>query len=267
MHNYYEILGITKEATIDDVKTIHKKLARIYHPDASNSNFTETHMKKINTAFDVLSDPMKRAEYDNELLEESMYEFQQDDNSYSTTQETQQDEYTYAQSSFHQNQEQNYYSSEATFNRVDKEEFFQWLAHSKLKYSLIFAVSTILLVIIALFPFWLDTYVQSGKVFIHSRIGEIVSPYNSVISFIIYTVVLVVLIAVGVFLAFKGFKNAREAAYYNDRYNIRSILLLILNVLLIISCIIILIIPLLFLFLLLLIPGIVIIYIKEKIFG
>lgn len=68
--NYYEILGVSKTATADELKSAYRKLAKQYHPDlyttksdAEKKN-AEEKFKEINHAYDVLSDEQKRAAYD-----------------------------------------------------------------------------------------------------------------------------------------------------------------------------------------------------------
>lgn len=63
--DYYNILGVSKDASQEDIKKAFKKLARKYHPDL-NPNDPEAHRKfqKINEANEVLSDPEKRKKYD-----------------------------------------------------------------------------------------------------------------------------------------------------------------------------------------------------------
>lgn len=62
--NYYEILGVKRDATNDEIKKAFKKLARQHHPDAGGD---EAVFKDISNAFDVLSNKEKRAEYDDML--------------------------------------------------------------------------------------------------------------------------------------------------------------------------------------------------------
>lgn len=62
--DYYKILGV--EATADDkaIKTAYRKLARKYHPDVSKERDAEEKFKEVNEAYEALSNPEKRAEYD-----------------------------------------------------------------------------------------------------------------------------------------------------------------------------------------------------------
>ena len=62
--DYYEVLGVPRDATADDLKKAFRKLARKYHPDVSKEKDAEARMKDVNEAYAVLSDPEKRAAYD-----------------------------------------------------------------------------------------------------------------------------------------------------------------------------------------------------------
>lgn len=62
--DYYGILGVARNATLEEVKKAFRKLARKYHPDISREADAEARMKEINEAYAVLSDPSKRAAYD-----------------------------------------------------------------------------------------------------------------------------------------------------------------------------------------------------------
>ena len=62
--NYYDILGVSKDASAEEIKKAYLKLAKKYHPDTSKEDNAEEMMAKINEAYDVLSDERKRAKYD-----------------------------------------------------------------------------------------------------------------------------------------------------------------------------------------------------------
>lgn len=65
--NLYEILGISPFASSDEIKKAYKKLVRIYHPDVNKSLDADIKFKLLNNAYDVLSDEVKRKNYDNIL--------------------------------------------------------------------------------------------------------------------------------------------------------------------------------------------------------
>ncbi|MBP7555511.1 MAG: J domain-containing protein [Chitinophagaceae bacterium] len=65
MINHYQILGLLKSATINEIKSAYRKLALQFHPDRNNgSKISEELFKYISESYEVLSDPSKKAIYD-----------------------------------------------------------------------------------------------------------------------------------------------------------------------------------------------------------
>ncbi|MEE4185996.1 MAG: DnaJ C-terminal domain-containing protein [Gammaproteobacteria bacterium] len=62
--DYYEVMGLQRDATQDEVKRAYRKLARKYHPDVSTEPDAEAQFKAVGEAYAVLKDPDKRAAYD-----------------------------------------------------------------------------------------------------------------------------------------------------------------------------------------------------------
>ena len=63
--NFYDVLGVSRDASQDEIKKSFRKLAQKYHPDAGGD---EDKFKEISEAYETLSDPAKRKEYDQVLM-------------------------------------------------------------------------------------------------------------------------------------------------------------------------------------------------------
>lgn len=62
--DYYEVLGLTKGASDDEIKKAYRKLSKQYHPDINKAEDAEDKFKEISEAYEILSDPQKKAAYD-----------------------------------------------------------------------------------------------------------------------------------------------------------------------------------------------------------
>jgi len=63
--DYYEVLGVSRDADENEIKKAYRKLAKQYHPDLHpNDKEAEARFKEINEAYAILSDPQKRKQYD-----------------------------------------------------------------------------------------------------------------------------------------------------------------------------------------------------------
>lgn len=73
--NYYEILQVSQKATDAEIKSSYKVLVKKYHPDLypGDKDFAEQKIKEINEAYEVLSNPEKKAEYDEYLAPKPQY--------------------------------------------------------------------------------------------------------------------------------------------------------------------------------------------------
>nr|WP_153368507.1 molecular chaperone DnaJ [Candidatus Phytoplasma sacchari]KAB8122862.1 molecular chaperone DnaJ [Candidatus Phytoplasma sacchari] len=62
--DYYEILGLTKNASLDDIKKAYRKFSKKYHPDLCKDSNAAEKFKEVQEAYQVLSDPQKKSDYD-----------------------------------------------------------------------------------------------------------------------------------------------------------------------------------------------------------
>ena len=69
IRTYYHVLGVSREATLEEITAAKNALAKVYHPDANMSNGIDTtaYMQEILEAYRVLSNPERRAKYDRKL--------------------------------------------------------------------------------------------------------------------------------------------------------------------------------------------------------
>src|SRR6201985_359955 len=62
--DFYQILGVARDASQDEIQRAYRKLARTYHPDVNHDPGAEDRVKEASEAYDVLSDPETRRRYD-----------------------------------------------------------------------------------------------------------------------------------------------------------------------------------------------------------
>jgi molecular chaperone DnaJ len=62
--DYYEVLGVSKNADASEIKKAYRKLAKMFHPDANDSPDAEEKFKEVQEAYEVLGDAQKKTQYD-----------------------------------------------------------------------------------------------------------------------------------------------------------------------------------------------------------
>jgi curved DNA-binding protein len=66
--DYYALLGVKPDATLQEIRRAYHRLARLHHPDL-NQTALDDHIKRLNEAYEVLRNPQKRAEFDAQLAQ------------------------------------------------------------------------------------------------------------------------------------------------------------------------------------------------------
>jgi len=64
MENLYNVLGVAPNASDDEIKKVYRSLAMRFHPDRNQAPGAEARFKSVTKAYEILADPVKRAEYD-----------------------------------------------------------------------------------------------------------------------------------------------------------------------------------------------------------
>ncbi|HEV2581138.1 MAG TPA: DnaJ domain-containing protein [Ktedonobacteraceae bacterium] len=66
--DYYALLGVKPDATVQEIKRAYHRLARLHHPDL-NQTALDDHIKRLNEAYEVLRNPQKRSDFDAQLAQ------------------------------------------------------------------------------------------------------------------------------------------------------------------------------------------------------
>ena len=103
--NYYNLLGISQNATDEEIKIAFRKLVHQYHPDKNNGD--DKKFKEINNAYQILSDKYKRKDYDSSLEKESKPDSETNKNDFKDTNQTNNSETTHNSENTINNEEWN----------------------------------------------------------------------------------------------------------------------------------------------------------------
>lgn len=127
----YEILGVSQNATLKEIKIAYRKRAMEYHPDNPDKNNESCHqmMCKINEAYSILRNPDLRALYDENLCNQGKYEVPSEETSSTPSQETSQSEPQSKpyRKTYKPNPEQYNYYNTMDFDEHLQERFIKWI--------------------------------------------------------------------------------------------------------------------------------------------
>lgn len=124
MKNYYEILQVSKNASKEIIEKAYKTLAKTYHPDVQqdeNKKTAEEKMKQINEAYEILSDDVKRNNYDIELEEEEKREKQEEISQIKRQVREQQNNNQYVNNNIHYNTD---YNEQQSYDNTQEDQYY-----------------------------------------------------------------------------------------------------------------------------------------------
>ena len=143
--NYYDILGVNKNSTQKQIRESYKNLVKKYHPDLyrGDKSFAEKKTKEINVAYDVLSDPQKRAEYDEEISPKTTYTDIHNTPNYSSNHNNQKYEdfkqkynrYNYDTSRAYKDGSEHDYSTYANYENINKTYNYKYSQYASSNYT------------------------------------------------------------------------------------------------------------------------------------
>jgi len=117
--NYYQILGISPSATLEEIRKAYHRLARQYHPDVNPDRQTVDTFKEITRIYEILTDPIARRDYDQQLAQPSPPQTNQEaDEGQTRTNSEQQQAIEFYQQGWKQSQKLNYQEAIANYTRA-----------------------------------------------------------------------------------------------------------------------------------------------------